>query len=362
MKSNLSKASNVRETKPQFNILEKLKEEYDVAEFLRESIARDGITVPATGPTALPMSPRGRAIEIEEAEGNSRRIETKTSKTAIRTCIARAASFYENRSQYRSGDHIAPLLLPRFVCALIKMKPIRNLIIRQIPKGLYEYTIARTKYIDSVFENSIKDGFQQVVILGAGFDSRGIRFCRANTAVKIFELDVPITQNDKIQRLRKRRMDINKNVIFVPIDFDKESTADALARSGFEKGKKTLFLMEGVLPLLTLKAVESIFGFLKSSSGNGSEAVFDYVHKSVLHKENRYYGEKEVYNYVRKVGEPIVSGMDYQELESFLFRFQFSIRENMDSDALNKMYFSEENAKRPGVVNETLCIVRARKT
>ena len=294
---------------------------------------------------------------------HSKGIETKISKTALMNCIARAASFYETRSQYKSGDHIAPLLLPRFIRAMLKTKLFRNILSKKIiPKGLYEYAIGRTKYVDSVFEDSIKEGFKQVVILGAGFDSRGIRFCSQDTTIKIFELDAPPTQNDKTRRLKKGKIEGHDNITFIPIDLDKESVADTLARCGFEKGKKTLFVMEGLLPLISAQAVDSIFRFLQSSSGHGSEVVFDYMHRSVLRKENSYYGEEEAYNYVQKAGEKVVSGFEDKELGSFLAEHGFSKQETINSDTMNRMYFSNGNGKNPSVVNEIMCIVRARKT
>jgi methyltransferase (TIGR00027 family) len=291
-----------------------------------------------------------------------RRIETKTSKVALMICVTRAASFYEIRKQYQSGDHIAPLFLPPFVRALLKTKLARKILTEKIiPRGLYEYAIARTKYIDSVFQSSIQDGFRQVVILGSGFDSRGIRFQNPDSAIKIFELDAPVTQNDKIRRLKKRVIRVPDTVRFVPIDFDRESTADALARSGFEKGTKTLFLMEGLLMYLSVRAVNSIFQFLQSSSGRGSEVVFDYVNGSALREENRNRGEEEAYQYVEKAGESLHSGFENRELGNFLTGYGFSIEENLDSDKLNGMYFNRENGDRPGAVIEVLCMVRARK-
>ncbi len=294
---------------------------------------------------------------------NSKRVETKPSRTALMNCIARATSFYENRSQYKSSDHIAPLLLPRLIRAMLKMKMVRTILTKKlIPKGLYEYAIGRTKYIDSVFEDSIQDGFKQVVILGAGFDSRSIRFSSPDKAVKIFELDAPATQNDKLRRLKNRKIEVRDNIIFIPINLDNESAADALASRGFDKDKKTLFLMEGILMFLSVQAVDSIFSFLQSSSGRGSEIVFDFIYKSVLRKENRFYGEEEAYGYGIKAGERLAFGIEDKELGSVLAGYGFSMQEKMDSDKLNRMYFNDEKEKRPGVVNEILCMVRARKT
>ena len=87
-----------------------------------------------------------------------KRIESKTSRTAEFTCMIRAASFYEKRPQYKSNDYIAPILVPKFFAPVIKIGPIRTFFRnRFFPKGMYEYVIARTKFIDSVFQKALEN-------------------------------------------------------------------------------------------------------------------------------------------------------------------------------------------------------------
>ena len=82
-----------------------------------------------------------------------KRIETTISRTAEWTCVSRAASSLEYDSHYRSGDHIALLLVPTFMKLLLRISLVRRFFRHFIsPKGIYEYTIARTKYIDAVFK------------------------------------------------------------------------------------------------------------------------------------------------------------------------------------------------------------------
>ena len=60
-------------------------------------------------------------------------------------------------------------------------------------KGIYEYVIARTKYIDAVFRQSLSDRVSQILIFGAGFDTRALRFQDEARQTKIFELDAAAT-------------------------------------------------------------------------------------------------------------------------------------------------------------------------
>jgi O-methyltransferase involved in polyketide biosynthesis len=118
----------------------------------------------------------------------ARRIESKSSRTADFTCMYRAASYLEKNELYKSEDYIAPRLLPGLIKFLVKYKLI-NFNWTFFPKGIYEYVIARTKYIDNIFKESIENGIDQILIFGAGFDSRAIRFTEKNIKTKIFELD-----------------------------------------------------------------------------------------------------------------------------------------------------------------------------
>ena len=107
---------------------------------------------------------------------NNRRIETRASGTADIMCLARAASYKDKRECYSGPDDIAYILVPPFFKLLLKstwlMKPLIRLF---YPKGMYEYIIAGTKYFDAVFVQALKQEFEQVVIFGAGLDSRALR-------------------------------------------------------------------------------------------------------------------------------------------------------------------------------------------
>ncbi|MCE5214223.1 MAG: hypothetical protein LLF83_05835, partial [Methanobacterium sp.] len=90
-------------------------------------------------------------------KNTEKRIDRKTSRTAEFTCMIRALSFYEKTPQFKSNDYIAPILVPKFFLPVIKINILRNFFKnRFFPKGMYEYVIARTKFIDTLFQNAIE--------------------------------------------------------------------------------------------------------------------------------------------------------------------------------------------------------------
>lgn len=291
-----------------------------------------------------------------------RRVEIATSRTAEWTCVSRAASSLESDSHYHSDDHVALLLVPAFLKLLLHVPLIRGLYSHVIaPKGIYEYTIARTKYIDTVFKEILARRFDQILIFGAGFDTRALRFQAQAGDTKIFELDAPITQQAKLDQYARRGLSIPANVAFVSIDFDRESLSEKLEEARFSKGGRSLFILEGLLMYLQPESVDETFRVIDRFSGQGSEVVFDYVRASVLRQAGLYYGEREIVKTVAKAGERWRFGIEEGELEQFLSRYGLRVGEHQDAQELERMYFTDASGQIVGRINGTHCLVRAVK-
>ncbi len=291
-----------------------------------------------------------------------RRIESKTSRTAEFTCLIRFQSYLEKREQYKSDDYISLIIVNSFIKLLFKIPSARNYFLRRIyPTGMYEYVISRTKYIDSEFRNAFKDGVEQILIFGAGFDSRGIRFGGISKNTMIFELDAPVTQAAKLGRYKEKGIKIPENLVFIPIDFDRENIPEKIEKSGFKKGRKSLFVLEGLTMYLQPESVDKTFEIIREFSGAGSKVVFDHIYASVLRRENMYKGEKELYLSVLKRNEKFCFGIEKGSINEFLSRYGFEALSIMDSNAMEDMYFKDMHGKLPARVNGTHCIVTAVK-
>ncbi|GMA97719.1 SAM-dependent methyltransferase [Pelosinus sp. IPA-1] len=273
------------------------------------------------------------------------RIEGKVSITAQGTCLVRAISYYEKDVNYKTNDHIAPIIVPSFLNLLTKYGFYRVLLKKMFLKapGNCEYLIARTKFIDSIFE-SIDDSIEQVLIFGAGFDSRAIRFKNKLAKTKIFELDAPITQQIKIDRIRGKNIEIPENLKFISIDFKKESLAKKLDEIGFDKNKKCLFLLEGLTMYLNQESIDNIFNLVNKYSGENSLIVFDYVSASMVRRENTYNDPKikKHYQVLAKAGEK-PSFMIDGYIQDFLAKYNLYVIDELDSARLAKRYFNKDD-------------------
>ena len=272
------------------------------------------------------------------------RIEIKISRTAEGNCAFRAASFFEQDTKYHSDDYIAPKLLPKGYIPFVKLKIIRKFVIENLtPKGIYEYIIARTKYFDEITEKAIINKINQIFIFGAGFDSRAIRFDNLNKAINFFELDAYHTQKAKIHRYKKRNIILPENLTFISINFNNENIKDKLDKCSYNRNKRSLFLLEGLLKYLDENTVIDIFKIIKDFSISHNWLIFDFVYKSALGEENKYYGGSELRKKVKKYNEAWKFGIEEKEVKTYFENLGFKVLDTSNSKQLEKKYFLDNH-------------------
>jgi methyltransferase (TIGR00027 family) len=289
-----------------------------------------------------------------------KRIASTISRTAEMTCASRAVSSLETNCHYHSDDHLAVRLLPDFFRLLVHI-PLFRMFYRHAfaPAGIYEYVIARTKYIDAVFKQALAEQFDQILLFGAGFDTRALRFQAEAQHTRIFELDAPLTQQAKIRQYQKRNLSVPSNVVFIAIDFDEESLPDKLDAAGFRKDRRSLFILEGLLMYLEPESIQVTFQTIQEYAGRGSWAVFDYIQASVLRHENTLYGEAGLTQTVSRAGERWRFGIEAGEIGSFVATYGFEVSDHKDAQELEATYFQDADGRLTGRVNGTHCIVTA---
>jgi methyltransferase (TIGR00027 family) len=108
----------------------------------------------------------------------------------------------------------------------------------------------------------------------AGLDTFGLRNPHASLGVRVFEVDNPATQAWKRERLKHAGLANPASLIFVPVDFERQSLADDLATAGFHANRAAFFQWLGVVPYLTREAVSLTLDFIAGVPE--SEVVFDY--------------------------------------------------------------------------------------
>ena len=218
--------------------------------------------------------------------------------------------------------------------------------VRKDPGGTKAEGVARTRYIDDYSQACINGGVEQVVILGAGFDSRAYRL-EGFKRVKVFELDHPTTQKAKVATLRAViKKGLPDWVTFVPVDFEKDRLDEKLLAAGYRRDLKTLFIWEGVTPYLTAEAVDRTLSLVVANSSPGSSIIFDYLYASAADPETKDRWAKALQARCQSMGEPIRFGIEESGIEKFLVARGFSDVKNISAGALTELCFKGPNSKR----------------
>lgn len=213
----------------------------------------------------------------------------------------------------------------------------------RILPGIDNSVIARVRYFDDFLKNSIDEGLEQLVILGAGYDSRAYRI-EGLKNTKVFEVDHPAMQAVKIERIKKIFCSLPDHVTYVPVDLGREDFGQTLLKMGYSRSKRTSFIMEGLLYYLPPEIVDKIFSFISKNSGKGSAVIFDYYPQSVVDGSCELEVGRNLYNQLIQYGESLRFGIN--DVEEYLANLGFSKIRNVTSEDYKRAYFHGANKDR----------------
>jgi methyltransferase (TIGR00027 family) len=259
------------------------------------------------------------------ALGERRRNPLKPRSTAEGAAALRAAGALERDPAVRCPDDLAADFLGGFnITTLAKHRLTRSLVVRRasvVLPGAYPYEIARCKFIDEVTLSEANAGLDELVLLGAGLDSRPYRLADRLGGLRVFEVDHPASQATKRARLRRLSVEQTSNVRFVPVDFTRDDLPRELARAGHDERAATLFIWSGVSPYLPEDAVGVILSWVGAHTSPRTSIVFDAAWASALRSDSDLYGAHELARAVASVGEPLRWGIPDGEVDETLERF-----------------------------------------
>jgi len=243
----------------------------------------------------------------------------KPKRTGVGTTIMRAMAMYESVPKLQC-DYLASSFLPLPLRLMIKSKFLRNQMKKKMP-GVYTFILARTVFFDQIWKEQL-DNVQQIVNMGAGFDSRALRFEKELTSkgITVFELDLPPFSSLKKQKLQQihESKAVPDHLKLIPIDFSQQTLQEVLQSTiGFDSKKKTLFIWEGVACYLPPSAVDSTLHFITSNSAPESVLAWDYNFEDMKTNPSKYYQAQEALRYSSQLKEPFLFGLNPNEVDDF---------------------------------------------
>jgi methyltransferase (TIGR00027 family) len=150
--------------------------------------------------------------------------------------------------------------------------------------GLNYHVELRTRAIDDALRDAVRGGMTQLVLLGAGLDSRTMRLGELG-AVTAFEVDHPSSQQYKIERLAalpRPPRPMARRIERVAMDFERDRLDRVLPAAGFRPDERSFWIWEGVTAYLTPEAVVATMGAVAGLSAPGSRLALTYTPAAVL--------------------------------------------------------------------------------
>jgi len=287
------------------------------------------------------------------------------SQTALGTAAGRAIESFRPEDDRLFEDRYAMAFLPRKVRAIVQLVRIPvlgdgllGIRERQIP-GIAGNLLCRTRCIDEAYREALWDGCEQVVILGAGLDSRALRI-PAPRLTRIFEVDHPATQAWKRECLDRLDGDNAAKVTLVPVDFERDDLGEALSGAGFRTEVQTLFIWEGVTQYIGEKAVDGTLRWISVTSAPGSRLVFTYIVRGVIDGTAPLPGSERLQSELESRGEPWRFGLDPEGLDGFLTERGFELLEDAGAAEYRARYLEPAGRRMDVFGGERVAVARVR--
>ena len=282
----------------------------------------------------LPLLPR----ELHDTD--------RPSVTAQWTTVGRALELHRPSALRIVTDEYAPTFLTPAGRALVRGLVVGGPAVRAAERheaaGLSAYALCRHRFIDDHLAGALGEGIEQVLILGAGYDSRAYRFATVLAGRPVSEVDLaPLSRRKAAIVASRPDLFGHATIRRVEIDFRTESLPERLLASGFAVGARTFVVWEGVSPYLSAEAVSATLVTLQEICGPGTVLAMDFFH----HVDGaravdtiRRVGVRAI----RLIGEPVTFALPPDSAPDFLGAHGFEIADRAEGAELAARYSTDD--------------------
>src|SRR5262245_38114973 len=243
-------------------------------------------------------------------------IQDQASRTAQYMAFFRALESARPLTFRLFEDRFAKLFLTpglKFISDVCKIPLINGAVWTYVDyrwPGALTSAVARTRFIDDEVKLELKSRAKQVIILGAGYDTRPYRLMEM-AKVLVYEVDHPSTSSTKQKTIK------SNHVRFVPVDFNSESLEPKMNAAGYDPNLRSVFIWEGVTNYITESAVDATLRWCSLAAAD-SVVIFTYIDKRVLESPKNFYGTGTFHKALRKACEEWTFGIDPSCIAEFV--------------------------------------------
>ena len=226
--------------------------------------------------------------------------------------------------------------------------------------GLFLHYALRKLAIEELARASLAEGFTQVVVLAAGFDTLAVRLHAEFPQVRFIEMDHPATQAVKEKVLREHGV-VGSNLSFVSIDLADGDLGDRLrAVPGFAANLRTLFVGEGILVYLSGAQVSALFEALRRCVEADARFLFTVMGRRPDGSIGFRSSTPLTDWWLRLKGEPFKWGLEPRRLGSFLSERGFRPLSWVTHEELREKHLGVAPLRRiPSAAGEAICLAEA---
>jgi len=203
--------------------------------------------------------------------------------------------------------------------------------------GLLLHFMLRKRWIEEAVRAALAEGWEQVVVIGAGFDTLAARLSIEFPRASFLEIDHPATQAGK-------RVAIGSapgNLHFIAADLSRTRLQDALSAEGaFRPDVRSVFIIEGLLMYLGDAEVGGVFATLREGLRAGVRVVFTVMEPARDGRSAFHNATPLVRWLLYRWSEPFKSALRRDEAGRFLEGFGFRLRDLADSETLRSRYLA----------------------
>lgn len=279
-------------------------------------------------------------VSAEPSRPFAHRLQARPSLTAEAVTLARALEQLKPEAERVVDDPWAQLFLSRASRAALAAwsGSLTGRMLRRLGPSATTYVPLRHRFVDDHLVEALDRGAAQVVLLGAGYDTRAYRFAEKLDGRPVFEVDLAAISRAKAATIARHADQLpSANVVRVEIDFEVQRLQDVLSAAGFAVGARTFFTWEGVPMYLTRAAVKSTLDAVHELGGDDSQLAHDMWH---LVDDPGPLGtaRRAAPNALSLIGEPVTFGVHPEDYEQLLGRHGFRVLDLAMASELQERY------------------------
>lgn len=211
---------------------------------------------------------------------------------------------------------------------------------KMLMPGIGLHYVLRKRYIEQQSRQAIDEGFEQIISLGAGFDSLCWRLSSEYPLLNFIEIDHPASSALKQQALNKLG-EVSASLHFLNVDFAQQTLLDALRQCpSFHEKKRTLYICEGVMMYLQPDAITLLMQSIATLAGENGRFIFTAVAPMDSPNNNTGWLHKFALKFM---DEPLCWSFESTEIEDWLLDQHYRLLQLATSELFRDRFISPDD-------------------